>query len=340
MYDQLSWPHAASIVDWAALSGGHHREAGVASQQPQSPPHGMRLDGDEHRLLRGAPPVVALAWAAAAIGPGARVRSVRPLAGGTSSAVHGLTVEDRAGQPHRLVLRRFVRADWLADEPDLATREAAALDLLRTAPVATPRLVAVDPRGDDAGVPAVLMTRLPGRIEWQPSDLDGFLRRLADLLPPLHATVVPPATPLPVYRPYKLEMRRPPRWARQPAAWQRGIALCDGPVPTAERRFIHRDYHPGNVLWARGRVSGVIDWVNASRGAPEADVGHCRWNLAGRFGQPVADRFLALYQAASGRRDYHPYWDIAAILGGLSEAADGRPDPAGEAFLARAVAAL
>jgi aminoglycoside phosphotransferase (APT) family kinase protein len=300
----------------------------------------MRLDAGEHRLLRGAPPAVALAWAAAAIDPGARVRSVRPLAGGTSSAVHALGIEDRAGRLHRLVLRRFVRADWLAEEPDLAVREAAALDLVRTAPVATPRLVAVDPRGDAADVPAVLMTRLPGRIEWQPSDLDGFLRRLAEPLPPLHATVVRPATPLPVYRPYQLEMRRPPRWARRPAAWQRGIALCDAPVPSAERLFIHRDYHPGNVLWVRGRVSGVVDWVNASLGVPEADVGHCRCNLAGRFGQPVADRFLALYQAITGRREYHPYWDIAAFLGGLSQAADARPDPAGEDFLARAVAAL
>jgi aminoglycoside phosphotransferase (APT) family kinase protein len=300
----------------------------------------MRLDADEHRLLRGAPPAVALAWATAAIAPGARVRSVRPLAGGTSSAVHALVVEYQTGRLHRLVLRRFVRADWLAEEPDLAAREAAALNLLRSAPVATPRLVAVDPGGDAAGVPAVLMTRLPGRIEWQPSDLEGFLRRLAELLPPLHATAVPPPTPLPVYRPYRLEMRRPPRWAARPAVWWRGIALCDAPVPTTERRFTHRDYHPGNVLWARGRVSGVIDWVNASLGAPEADVGHCRCNLAGRFGQPVADRFLALYQAISGRREYHPYWDIAAFLGGLSEAADARPDPAGEDFLARAVAAL
>jgi aminoglycoside phosphotransferase (APT) family kinase protein len=305
-----------------------------------SPPHGYALSAEEHRLLRGRPPEAALRWAAAAIGPGARLRSIRPLAGGASAAVHALGVEDRAGRLHRLVLRRFVRAAWLAEEPDLAAREAAALDLLRASPIAAPRLVAVDPIGESAGAPAVLMTRLPGRIEWAPPDLDAFLRRLIAPLPIIHAMSVPPGALIPPYRPYALEMRRPPRWAAQPDVWRRAIEVCDGPAPSDERRFIHRDYHPGNVLWSRGRVSGVIDWVNASLGAPEADVGHCRCNLADRFGQPAADRFLALYRSVAGRDRYHPYWDIAAAIGGLDESNDERPDPATERFLALAVAAL
>jgi len=65
---------------------------------------------------------------------------------------------------------------------------------------------------------------------------------------------------------------------------------------------------PGNVLWSRGWVSGIVDWVNASLGAPEAEAGHCRANLAGHFDQTVADRFLARYQALTGRAGHHPYW--------------------------------
>ena len=151
---------------------------------------------------------------------------------------------------------------------------------------------------------------------------------------------VSPDAPLPTYRPYALEMRRPPRLGHSADAWRRAIEVVDGPAPSDERRFIHRDYHPGNVLWARGRVSGVIDWVNASIGAPEADVGHCRVNLAGRFGQPAADRFLDLYRAISGPRQ------LPSLLGHrrrhrrpgrvLGRAAD----PEDERFLAIAVAAL
>jgi hypothetical protein len=63
-------------------------------------------------------------------------------------------------------------------------------------------------------------------------------------------------------------------------------------------------------------------------------------NLADRFGLPAADRFLELHQSISGRRDYHPYWDIVAFLGGLDVELDGRRDLAAEDFLAAAVAKL
>jgi aminoglycoside phosphotransferase (APT) family kinase protein len=123
--------------------------------------------------------------------------------------------------------------------------------------------------------------------------------------------------------------------------WRRGFDVLRSPPPSTERILIHRDYHPGNVLWHRDEVSGVVDWVNTSLGCPWADVGHCRVNLAEPFGQPAAERFLDLYRASSGRRDaYHPYWDIAAVLGGLDESCDTEPSPADEAFLTRAVAAL
>jgi aminoglycoside phosphotransferase (APT) family kinase protein len=297
--------------------------------------HGFSLSPEDERLLRGPVPDEALRWVAAAVG--GRVCEVRPLDGGTSSAVHALAVEGSDD----LVLRRFVRLDWLTVEPDLAEHEATALELADHAAVPTPRLVAVDPDGSDAGAPAVLMTRLPGRVEWDPKDVEYFLRTLAELLPPVHATPVPAGAALPDYRPYPVRMRRAPVWASQPEAWLRGIELLDGPPPSDERLFIHRDYHPGNVLWQDGAVTGLVDWVNASVGSPWADVGHCRMNLASELGQAAADRFLDLYRTVAGRGDdYHPYWDISAAIGDMGEDADSAPSPADERFLAAAVALI
>ena len=135
-----------------------------------------------------------------------------------------------------------------------------------------------------------------------------------------------------------LRMRRAPVWASRPDVWERAIDVLERGRPKGdERLFIHRDYHPGNVLWENGQVSGLIDWVNASVGSPWADVGHCRVNLASELGPPAADRLLELFRAASGRSDeYDPYWDIAAAIGGLDEA----PSPADERFLTAAVARL
>jgi aminoglycoside phosphotransferase (APT) family kinase protein len=290
--------------------------------------HGYELTPEERRLLRSPPPPQALAWCEHATG--ARIAAVRALDGGMSSAVHALDLADGRA----LVLRRYVRIEWLEEEPDVPYREPVALELLRDGPLPTPRLVASDPAGADAGDPAVLMTRLAGAIEWAPADLDGFLRGLAELLPAIHAT--PTSPQLPAYAPYALETDRPPPWTRRPEVWERGFSVFDDPPPTAERRFIHRDFHPGNVLWTRGAVTGVVDWANASIGDPGADVGHCRVNLAGVLGLEAADRFLEL----SGIEDYHPYWDIAAALGGFDAETLAHWTPAEEEFLARAVARL
>lgn len=108
----------------------------------QSPPHGFSLSPADRDLLRAPPPACALRWAAAAVGAGAGIVTVRALEGGTSSAVHAVDIRDGAGRRHPLVLRRFVRTDWLADEPDAPQREVAALELAGHCPVPTQSLVA------------------------------------------------------------------------------------------------------------------------------------------------------------------------------------------------------
>jgi hypothetical protein len=106
-----------------------------------------------------------------------------------------------------------------------------------------------------------------------------------------------------------------PPWSRVPEAWTKALRIVQGPRPEGRRCFIHRDYHPTNVLWQDGRVSGVVDWVNACRGAPNFDIAHCRWNLVGLLGVDAADRFLHAYQRAAGDAFvYEPYWDLAALI--------------------------
>jgi aminoglycoside phosphotransferase (APT) family kinase protein len=290
--------------------------------------HGYELTPDERRLLRSPPPPRAVAWCERVTG--GRVTQTRALEGGTSSAVSAVDLADGRA----LVLRRFVRAEWLAEEPDVPHREPVALELLRDGPVPAPRLVASDPTGAGAGDPAVLMTRLPGAVEWRPADLDAFLRGLAALLPAIHATPTGPG--LPAYAPYALESRTPPPWTSRPEVWERGFAAFGERPPSDERRFIHRDFHPGNVLWVDGAVTGVVDWAGASIGAPGADVGHCRANLAAVLGLDAADRFLDLCGASA----HHPYWDVVAALGGHDDATFAGWTPREEEFLARAVARL
>jgi aminoglycoside phosphotransferase (APT) family kinase protein len=310
-------------------------------QHGDMPAHGYELEPDQKDLLRSAPPARALNWVESALGSGARVSRVRALQGGTSSAIHAVDVRDGDDRTRHLVLRRFVRTDWRAEEPDAPEREAAALEIVRGCLLATPTLVALDRDGSEVGVPGVLMTRVLGEVDWHPRDLERFLRAFADALPEIHALPRPSNPLIPPHDSYGLGMSAPPPHSRRPDVWSRSIEAFHRPPPLAKPCFIHRDYHPGNVLWNAGELSGVVDWVHASLGSPDADVGHCRANLASWFGLEAADRFLDLYLAVSGRSEYHPYWDIAAVLGGRADddyLDDSQLDE--EPFLAQAVSRL
>ena len=52
-----------------------------------------------------------------------------------------------------------------------------------------------------------------------------------------------------------------------------------------------------------------MDWTQAPGDHPVLDLGNMRWNLALDGGQPIADRFLARYQALTGTSlDDKPYY--------------------------------
>jgi aminoglycoside phosphotransferase (APT) family kinase protein len=106
-----------------------------------------------------------------------------------------------------------------------------------------------------------------------------------------------------------------PRWSRQPNAWKIAIEVVQRPVPWHRDCFVHRDYHPSNVLWWNGRVSGVVDWVNGCRGPAGIDVAWCRHNLANLEGVAAADDFLSAYILAAGSQfEYDPYWDLMSVV--------------------------
>lgn len=159
------------------------------------------------------------------------------------------------------------------------------------------------------------MTRLAGRLDLTPKDMQVWLSEMAAVLPRIHELL--PDESLRPYQPYSdprtVDL---PRWSHRQQAWRNVLDLARGPRPKTRRRFIHRDYHPGNILWSRGKLSGIVDWINASVGPPAIDVAHCRLNLVGLYGLPVADQFLAAYQSLLGRPadDWHPYWDAVDLM--------------------------
>lgn len=297
-------------------------------------PHGYDLEPDLHRALRGTPPADVLAWLCAEVGA-AQVVEVQALDGGTSSAVHRVRLQSPGGATRSVILRRYV-LDWLDEEPWTPSNEATVLRLLTESSVPAPHLMAADPDGTCSGTPTIVMSDLPGRVDWHPNDVDSWLQQLAEVLPVMHA--VPVVSGLRSFAPYAPEEHLPPKWSKYPTAWERAIELFQGPQPQVPQVFIHRDYHPGNVLWSHGHISGIVDWTDGCVGGSAADVGHCRANLIRHFGLETADRFLRTWLVAAGTSDYHPYWDLTDVISWTGD--PDKPNPVLDEFVAAAAARL
>ncbi|AZI44589.1 aminoglycoside phosphotransferase family protein (plasmid) [Deinococcus psychrotolerans] len=258
-----------------------------------------------------------LSWLGRVV-PDAKLSRVQPLAGSTSASVYRLDFSNRSSA----VLRQFdVLPDWLKLEPDLALHEARSLEWAAQMSLPTPKLLAFDESGEQCGVPSVLMSHLTGTVELNPPNLTGELDQLAAALSEIHR--VSPTDFGWAYAPYAdLSKLTVPTWTTAPRAWAGAIELLQGPRPTFTPCFIHRDFHPANVLRQSGQVSGVVDWVNACVGPAAADVGHCRLNLAQMYGLEAADAFRAAYECHTGHRQ-EPYWDALS----LADLVDGPAPP-------------
>jgi aminoglycoside phosphotransferase (APT) family kinase protein len=243
------------------------------------------------------------AWIERSVGEGAQVVSAARLIGGWTSDMRLVRV--RAADAERLlVLRSFSKPFFLRHAEGLLSREARVLAQLDGEAIPVARVIAVDARGEHCAYPSLLRTHLAGAIRLED---DGAAERsalLAEMLVKIHRFAVPAEA-----RPRNYQIWTPPQFVRAPEAtaqpdlWARAIEIARRPTPPHESCFLHRDYHPGNVLFAHGespRITGVVDWVETSWGPADLDVAHCSTALALLHGPEFGLRFADLYRDAGG----------------------------------------
>jgi aminoglycoside phosphotransferase (APT) family kinase protein len=261
------------------------------------------------------------AWLAKQVPEGRTVVDSRPLYGGWSSQMRRLTLDDST----ELVLRTFVKPFFRRHAPGLLAREADVLALLaRQEGVPAARLIAVDATGELCEHPALLMSALPGRVRVDEEDLEHRLDLLAAQLVRIHR-VVPGDRPRPYQAWTSAERVRTPAGA----LWQRAVDVIRREPPSYEGRFLHRDFHPGNVLFGGTgdglRVSGVVDWVETSWGPADLDVAHCSTALALLHGPAYGLGFRERYEAHGGHGladgADHLYWRLLDALAYSPDAA-------------------
>ncbi|MFJ8269956.1 alpha/beta fold hydrolase [Streptomyces sp. NPDC094154] len=237
------------------------------------------------------------AWVAKQLPQDRTVRGTTLLRGGSSSQMRALALDDGTG----LVLRTFVKPFFRRHAPGLLTREAAVLGLLAGRDgIPAPAPVAVDADGEHCDHPSLLMSQLAGRARVDDEDLAARLDLLAAQLVRIHGVV-------PDERPRRYQAWTSPERvrARPGALWERAVDVLRREPPEYEGCFLHRDFHPGNVLFTGAgedlRISGVVDWVETSWGPADLDVAHCSTALALLHGPEHGLGFRDRYEAHGGR---------------------------------------
>lgn len=226
------------------------------------------------------------------LGLDTRLTGVRRLTGGLASSTHVL----RFARGPRLVLKRYPKRS------SIAGREFCALEFARSRRLTAPSPVALDD-GSWFGTPAIVMEALSGGATVHPKSPERFLRQSAGAIAEVHgvaATDVPPPLRRPPGRRWDLPEALPEGLLDQPLAGQVLERLRQGPSRSQrDAVFVHGDFHPGNVVWARGSLSGLVDWSHAGRGDRWEEVSYFRVELVMVMGLAASDLMLSQYCATT-----------------------------------------
>jgi aminoglycoside phosphotransferase (APT) family kinase protein len=266
------------------------------------------LQSLEHRISR----------VTRALAPESRPIRVRRLGGGALTTMHAFDL-DTDRELLRLVLRRYRPGEqWRTVLSGLLR----TLAVLESEGIAAPRVLWSDPEGSSFGVPAVVLTRFRGATIGRPSDPVSWARQLGATLARIHAipiskydfSYLPPSLEV---APAFLERAMAPTAAvsGHPLA---GVVL-DGlrhlreGLALERPTFTHGDFWPGQSIWWRGRLEGIVDWDFPRLDDPGIDIGYCRMDIAIIANSTVADEFLRAYEGAAARTvTNRRFWDLIA----------------------------
>lgn len=261
-------------------------------------------------------------WVEKGLPDGERVEEAVRLRGGWTSEMRRLDLRGPGGR-RSLVLRSFVKPFFVRHAEGLLTREADVLRLLADTDVPAPTLTGVDATAEHCDHPSLLMSLLPGTVRLDDRGAGHRAGLLARQLARIHRVPVTAERRPRAYQAWTSPERvAPPADTGRPGLWRRAVDVIRREPPEYRGRFLHRDFHPGNVLFTGAgddvRVSGVVDWVETSWGPADLDVAHCSTALALLHGVPEGMRFADRYAAAGGTLAEDPaahlYWRLLDAL--------------------------
>ena len=218
----------------------------------------------------------------------------------------------------KVTLRRFVRTAHRFSTPAHVTHEYEILRLVESAGIPAPRPILLDAAGEYFGVPAIVMSYLPGRPLFPMRNIARWTEGLARVLLTVHA-VTPERFDLSWLGVHLRDgMRKRIEESRDDARTDALAAeiheVLDaelGRIDFSAPTLVHDDFWSGNTVAHWGRIIGIIDWTSAEVGDPRTDVSECRIDMVLSHGIEVADAFRDDYERLAGRSlDDLWYFDV------------------------------
>jgi len=214
---------------------------------------------------------------------------------------------DRA--PRRVVVKLY------RDDDGTAPLEWSRLEFAQRVTVPVPAPIVADLESVWFGMPSLVMSRLPGRPDVTPNDVDWWVEGLAQAMADLHETPLDGVEAAVTRSPWAETWSRP-EGELDPLTAAAVSAVTEWlPSLASEHVFIHGDFHPGNVLWHRGRISGVVDWSGARLDSRWSELAYCRTEVSLLLGPDNADRLANAYSAIVGdASDDLAVYDVMYVL--------------------------
>lgn len=214
--------------------------------------------------------------------------SLTPLTGGALSAMYRFELSGAPPEWRRQLVLRLVPFSGAQVLIEAALQEGA-----RAAGVPAPRVLLVEPEGDQLGSPFMVMERLPGHgfvrgIQWHrfarsfPALLRSWPERFVEVITLLGACDIAPTMAALSRFGISTEEALTTRhltWAEDILGDQRAfddllgwLKLHQPPLPS-RLALVHGDLWPANVMVEGKKVTGLVDWTMGAIGDPALDVG-------------------------------------------------------------------
>ncbi len=219
--------------------------------------------------------------------------------------------------PGRVVVKVY------RDGDGTAPLEWSRLEFAQRVSLPVPEPIVADLASVWFGRPAVVMSRLPGRPDLTPTDVDSWVGALARALAELHETSLDGAEGA-VTRPPRFETWTAPAGDHNAlTATAVRAVTAHLPLSASERVLTHGDFHPGNILWHRGRITGVVDWSAARLDTRWYDLAYCRASVCIHHGPDIAARLTDAYSGIVGATsDDLAVYDLMCVLSSRHYLAD------------------